>query len=116
MPIRRARRALPALGPEGPWGWMEVFGVRIGCGESLVAGAGHRVLGLGFGPAPPAGPEGPWPQGRRPWGWVLVFHLRIEVVKSLWWLMQDVGLGFGPAPRAGPEGPWPRAEGPGAGY
>ena len=25
----RARRALAALGPEGPWGWMLVFGVRI---------------------------------------------------------------------------------------
>ena len=41
---------------------------------------------------------------------MLVFCVRIEVVGSLWWLMQDIGLGFaanfGPAPRAGPEGPW----------
>ena len=28
-PPGRARRALPALGPEGPWGWMVVFGIRI---------------------------------------------------------------------------------------
>ena len=25
-----------------------------------------RDIGLGFGPVPRAGPEGPWPQGRRP--------------------------------------------------
>ena len=70
-------------------------------------------IGLGFGPA---GPEGPWPQGRRPWGWMLVFCDRIEVVGSLWWLVRDIGLGFGPAHRAGPEGPWPQGpKGPGVG-
>ena len=39
-------------------------------------------IGLGFGPGPRAGPEGPWPQGRRPWGWIIVFCVRIEV--RLW--------------------------------
>ena len=74
-----------------------------------------REIGLGFGPAHRAGPEGPWPQGRRPWGRVLVFCVRIEVMGSVWWLVRDIGFGFGPAHRAGPEGPWPQGpKGPGA--
>ena len=52
-----------------------------------------RDIGLVFGPAPRAGPEGPWPQGRRPWGWMLVFCVRIEVVGSFWWLERGLGLG-----------------------
>ena len=41
---------------------------------------------------------------------MLVFCVRIEVVGSLWWLMQDIGLGFagsGPLPGQGPKGPGP---------
>ena len=49
-----------------------------------------RDIGLGFGPAHRAGPEGPW---LRPWGWMLVLGIRIEVVGSLWW--QERGLGLG---------------------
>ena len=86
----------PGQGPKGPkalgpWGWMLVFGVRI----EVVGSVWWLVwdIGLGFGPAPRAGPEGPWPQGRRPWGWILVFCVRIEVVGSLRW--QESGLGLG---------------------
>ena len=76
----RARRAL-APRPEGPWGWMLVFCVRIEVVSSLWWLV--RDIGLGFGPAPRAGPEGPWPQGRRPWGRMLVFCVRLEVVNRV---------------------------------
>ena len=67
----RARRAL-APRPEGPWGWMLVFCVRI----EVVGSLWWQVLdiGIGFGPE---GPEGPW-------GWMLVFCVRIKVMGSLW--------------------------------
>ena len=48
-------------------------------------------LGLVLGPGGFEGPEGLF----QPLGWMLVFCVRIEVVGSLWWLMQDIGLGFG---------------------
>ena len=35
-----------------------------------------REIGLGFGPAHRAGPEGPW-------GWMLVFRVRIKVIGSV---------------------------------
>ena len=45
-----------------------------------------REIGLGFGPAPRAGPEGPW-------GWMVVFGVWIEVASSPF--SSGLGLGLG---------------------
>ena len=73
-----------------------------------------RDIGLGFRPAPRAGPEGPWPQGPKGPGAECECSesgLRLQVVfgevmGSFWWQVRDTGLGFGPGGPEGPEGPF----------